>query len=385
MKKLFIFVMLLFCFDIYAAPTTLNTYESGQRYLSDAADAWATVIGGIGTSGEIATYINNMHATDLARFRELISVIAYNDTAMTLYETKNHIDTSYSVIANPLNSRRNVCPWKVPNCGVEKQTLIVDGQVFASTADFDSDYNGDFKTNNTGVSIRAKGFVTDGFAFGVGYTRTMIDTKNNSVYTDATSNSITMFSQYLSKGGLFLNSGLNAGHTSWAADKSIAGIKNANTYDTDFVSGQINTGIVLHRNRISIIPQVGVRYFRLVSDKHIDAAAQSFEKWWYNTLTGMASIDLGYDFIAGGVVVRPTITLGGSFDAVSHGNSFTRVHVISGHIYDMPVESPSRAAFNGGLGITVYGENFSVGLNYRLDAQSDYMAHTGMLQLKIAF
>lgn len=380
MKNILAFVMLLFCFDVYAAQ---NQFENNP-YLVDAASAWASVLGG-GKSGEIATRMNEIRTSDLAAFGEFISVLGFNDSALTLFEISQHTDMAYSVASVPLVSRRRNCAWNVPACYAQNRALVVDGMVSAGTADFDSKHNGDFTTNNTSVSVRAKGYVADGFVFGVGYTRTMTDTKDNKVYTDATSNSITLFLQYLSEDGVFVNTAINGGHTAWDVDKTIASIGDNGAYDTDFYSGQMVGGINFAAGRFTITPQVGARYLRMKTERHVDPAAQSFDKWWYNTLTAQAEIRAGFDFLGPDFVVRPNISLGGGYDIISHGNDEIQVQVASGQTYNIPVEAPKRTAFNGGLGIGVYGSAFAISLDYKMDVRSDYMAHTGMVNLKIAF
>lgn len=379
MKNIFTFVMLLFCFDVYAAQNIFT-----DNYLANTARAWAAVLDG-GKSGAIATRMRAANDTDLAAFSEMISVLGYNDSAITLYEVTQHIDMAYSAIAAPLAAQRSSCPFNVPGCGRVRRTLVVDGAVSAASTDFDSHHNGDFKTHNTGVSVRAKGYVSDGFAFGVGYTRTMTDTHDNKVYTDATSNSVTLFTQYLSGGGFFMNAGLNAGHTSWDVDKTIAGVGDDGAYDTDFYSGQINGGIQFGFGRFTMTPQIGARYIHIKTERHIDAAAQAFDKWWRNMLTAMGGLRGGFDFIGSDFVVRPSIYVGGAYDAISHGNDHIRVQVINGQSYDIPVEAQSRTSFAGGAGIGVYGASFAVLLDYKLDLRSDYASHTGMVNLKIAF
>lgn len=389
MKNILRFVMLLFCFQFYGAQTAFGTVLARQSgtsgYLTAAANAWATVIGGVGPGGEIASYINRMHDTDMVKYLDAITIIAYNDTALGLFETNQHLDRAFSAVSTPLSARRGRCVPNLGMCPGDVQTLVIDGQVFASFSDFDSHHNGDFKTRNTGVSIRAKGYVADGWTFGVAYTRTMTDTRDNRVYTDATSNSITLFSQYLGKHGLFINSGINGGHTTWNADKTMAGIVNNSAYDTEFFAGQINAGIQLSRGRFSLAPQVGARYAYVSSDRRIDGAAQEFDKWWHNTLTAMAGVDGGFDFIGDDFVIRPTVKIGGSYDAISHGTDAVGVRVVSGHTYAVPIEVPHRAALNSGIGLNVYGASFMVGVNYQLDVRSDYVSHTAMANVKIAF
>ncbi len=380
MKIICPFLILFFCFDAFAAKNS-----SYHQYLGDAGNVWAGIINGVGTGGEIARQLNAAHLTDMARFNDLVGIIAFNDTALSIYEVTQHIDMAFSVLSRPMVARRDGCVPNLPGCRGGRNTMVVDAEVFASADDFDSSANGDFKTHDTGVAIRAKAYVANDISFGIEYTRTMTDTHDNKVYTDSTGNSVTIFGQYFGKNGVFFNAGLNGGHISWENDKSIAGITNKGAYDTEFFAGQLSGGVQFWRGRLSVTPHIGVRYLWLETDDHIDAAAQEFEKWWYNTLTAMAGIGVGFDFTGSDFVVRPTVSVGGGYDMLSRGTSSVGVGVLGGEMYQIPTEAPARTAANVGAGIGVYGHSFAVVLDYKLDARSDYTAHTGMLNLKIAF
>lgn len=389
MKNILRFVMLLFCWDVYAATTQFDVSASDfsgmPDYLLDAAHAWSGIFESVGTSGAIASYVHDIQSVDVAKYIDAISVLGFNNTAMAIYEINNHIDRAFSVINTPLIARRSQCEKNLANCVSARRTLVVDGHVFGNFADFDSGKNGDFKTKNTGFSVNAKGYVADGWLFGVQYTRSMTDTHDTRVYSDATGNSITMFSQYLSESGIFINSGLNAGHTSWNADKSIVGIPDPSAYETDFYAAQINAGFRMFRNRISVAPQISVRYQYMSADKYVDAAAQTFDDWWFNTLNASAYVDLGFDFIGTDFIVRPNMRIGGGYDLISHGTDAMRVQLINGALYNIPIETPHRASMNGAIGVNFYTRNFAAGLNYQLDMRSDYVSHTIMAKLKIGF
>lgn len=376
MKNIWVIVTILLCGNAAAE----------QIYLNHAANAWATVLDTGGTGGAIAAKMNDIHASDVAAFRDLVSIIAYNDTAMTLYQTTHHIEMANKIMTQPMSSRRNQCLKNMDDCAQRnRNTVQIDGTVFASTVDYSANKNSDFNTRNTGGTVRARTFITDAIAMNVAYTRTVTDTHGNRVYTDATSNGITLGAQYMGRNGLFINSVIGAGHTSWNSDKTIAGIYDPGAYDTDFISGQINFGINMERGRFAIIPQAAVRYIRATTDKHVDAAAQAFEKWWYNTLNTYGGVRLAYDFVGDDFLVRPYLEMGAGYDAISHGPDAVQVRVLSGQTFDMPIDAPARFVFDGGAGLGLYTGYFYVGLNYELNIRSDYMAHTGKLNLKIQF
>ncbi len=388
MKNIFPVVVLLSCGAAHAARTPFGVsaaHGGGPDYLVGVADAWATILGNVGPGGAIAAQMADAHNSDLATFYDLVSIIGHNDTAITLFETDRHISVALGAMAGPLPRRRTGCDWVDEKCVPAHQIFTIDGTVFGGVNDFDSRHNGDFRTDTTGVSVRAHTYVSEGVALGIGYTRSMTDTHHGRIYTDAVSNGLTLSARYLGAGGLFMNASVMGGKTRWANDKTVAGIVDSGDFDTEYAAGQIDGGVQIMRGRFSMTPSVGARYTYIRSDKHIDAAAQAFEKWFFNTITGMAGVTVGYEFVGTDYRLRPTLHVGGSYDALRHGNDAVRVYVLSGQGYDMPVESPARAAFNGGLGLRMYAPMFSVGLEYQLDMRRDYTSHSGHVNLKISF
>ena len=382
MKNILRFVMLLLGVHVCSAQASYN-FSSG--YLADAAKAWGTIFYKFGTSGEVATYIQDVQNTDVSAFMNAVSVLAFNTTAISLFEINQHIDRAFSVIDKPALTRRDKCIHNMPKCVNYNPRLVIDGQIFGAFSDYDSKYNGTFKTKNTGFSINAKSIIGNAWQLGAAYTRSMTDTHDTSIYADAVSNSITLFSEYLSANGFFINMGINGGHTSWTNDKTFAGIEDDSAYDTDFFSGQMVTGIHMNRGKISITPNAGVRYSRVIADKYIDAAAQAFEKWWYNSLTGILGINISFDFVGSDFMIKPDLYIVGTYDAISNGTESLHVQLIDNQFYNIPIEFPSRAAFKSGLGLSFYGNSFSAGINYDLDIRSNYIANTIALNLKVTF
>ena len=382
MKKFLFFIILLICFGINAAQAQYS-YPAG--YLANAAKAWAGIFSNLGPSGEVVAYIKDVQESDISAFMNTVSILAFNSTAISLFETRHHINQAFDVISSPMIARRNKCVRNLTECTSTRKNIVIGGQVFGAFADYDSNYNGDFKTRNTGFYVNAKGAISDGWQIGLSYTRSLTDTKDDKVYTDATSNSITMFSEYLANNGFFINMGINGGHTTWASDKTIAGVSDDSSYDTEFLSGQVNTGFRMYRGRITMVPQIGVRYSIIGADEYTDAVAQSFDSWWYNSLTGFMSLNIGFDFIGSDFIIRPDLRIGGSYDAINRGTQDLRVQLINGAIYDIPIEKPNRTALNAGASLNVYGEIYSAGISYMFDMRSGYISNTLMANLKIAF
>lgn len=312
-------------------------------------------------------------------------MLAYNDTALAIFESDAHMGRALNFMTQPLDARRQGCPPNVSGCANTRRSLVVDGGMGASVSDYDTSNNSDFKTRTTDFTVRAKVFVSDSVAFGVGYTRTDTDNRSSPIDIAATGNSVTMFAQYLSESGIFANIGINAGGIAWRSDKTIVGIPDAEDYNTNFWGGQINTGAQIIAGRFIMTPQIGMRYMRMSSDSHTDSATQFFKQWWYNNLRATAGASIGFDFVGNGFTVRPTIFGGGTYDIISHGTDSVSVRVANAGTYSIPVQTPGRAGFTGGAGIGVYGARFFAGLDWRMDILTDYTAHTGMAQIKIKF
>ena len=77
MKNILRFVMLLLGVHVCSAQASYN-FSSG--YLADAAKAWGTIFYKFGTSGEVATYIQDVQNTDVSAFMNAVSVLAFNTT-----------------------------------------------------------------------------------------------------------------------------------------------------------------------------------------------------------------------------------------------------------------------------------------------------------------
>jgi len=381
MKKIFTFVMLMFCCNVYAAGTPFAQSD----YLSGAADAWSRILGGTGTGGEIAARIQPMQTSDASRFANFISMLAYNDTAFTIFESDAHMTRALDFLTRPMAAQRRACPPNVSGCKNVRHSLVIDGGAGASVSDYDTSNNSDFKTKTTDFAIRAKAFVSDSVAFGIGYTRTDTDNRDSPIDINAKGNSVTMFAEYLSGNGVFANIGINAGSIAWRSDKTIVGIPDDEEFNTDFWGGQINTGVQIVAGQFIMTPQIGMRYMRMSSDSHTDAATQFFKNWWYNSLRASAGATIGFDFVGNGFTVRPMITGGGTYDIISHGTDNVMVRVAGDTLYNIPVQTPGRAGAVAGAGIGVYGSRFAAMLDWRMDMRSDYTAHTGMIHGKITF
>lgn len=380
MKKIYIFAILFFGTAAYGATTPLGAAiarnSDAPRYLINAADAWNSVIGEPLRAGTIATRMSDINTpADSGRLYDVMSVLAFNHTAMTLYQTQRHLDATYDFTARPLMIRR---------VGRENN-FVLNAHGVASTDKYEHHKNDDFEMRTGGAGASAYAYVTDGLAFGVGYTYAKSKSHDMPLDADGTSNIISLFGKYLSENGWNMNMTLAAGQTQWDLDKTVIGVRDKTAFNTDIYSAQISTGMTLNRGIISINPEISTRYTRMVSEKHVDAAAQDFKKWWYNTLSIDAGLRVGINFAMTGIIIQPMANIGGGYDIIHNGTDNIRTRLITGESYEMPVHAPSRAELRTGAGIGIYGPMVSVIANYTLHSRSDYMAHEIKATAKIAF
>ena len=380
MKKIYIFAMLVFTGAAHGATTPLGNaialHKTAPKYLINAADAWDSVIGTPMRGGAIAARMSALNnEANNARLYDVMSVLAYNHTAMTIYQTHRHLDAAYDIIDTPLISRR----------GGNFQNFIVNARGIGETDKYEHGRNDDFEMRTGGAGASAYAYVTDGLAFGVGYTYAKSKSHDMPLHVDAESNIISLFSKYLSEGGWYMNTSLAAGQTQWDIDKTVAGVANKTAFNTDFYSGQINTGVALNRGRLYLTPQVGIRYTRMISEKHVDAAAQDFKKWWHNTLSADARANVGVNFAAAGAIIRPSLHAGAGYDIINHGTDRVKTRLVTGQSYDMPVHSPARTELRAGGGVAIYGPKIAAEATYTLHYRNDYTAHDVRAALKIAF
>ncbi len=349
-------------------------FANRPAYLESAATAWTDTLNQFGRGLDIANALKDTQATNIPKFLSMMDVIAYNDSALNLYHITAHINHAMGFLSVPDMGRRP-----------SGKTLAVTGGGFADFADYDANNNSDFKTDTYGFWVHATGYIGNGFSLGVGYTGSHGDTKNTPIDTTAETNSITIFTEYMATSGIFLNMGINGGTTRWKTNKTIAGIADSDIYNTDFYAGQINTGVHMGRGTFAFTPHVGVRYLRTSADRHSDAAIQTYHAWWYNLLTASGGLAMQYAIPAGGAIIIPKIHVGGTYDAISNGTDDINVALAGGQQYAIPVDTPHRTAFVGGLGILVDGGKFDISAQYTLDARSGYTSHSATLGAKFIF
>lgn len=364
--------------------TTMKNLGSAN-YLIGAADAWASVVPGWGANGLLTSGLAASHVADIPLFKSTISLIAYNDSALTIFEINKQIENGFLAISNPLSARRTDCVWSDGRCDVVAKSLIIDIYAFGGFSKYDSDDNAAFETMRASAALSAKIYLTDGFVLGAGFGTSWAETDDTRAYADIYGSSFTLFAQYLSRDGFFINGGAMIGQNTWDSEKSIASISNTTDYYTNFYSGQISTGVKMEGHSLFFTPQLGARYAWMKTLAHTDRVLQQYDAWDYGVLTGMAEMRFGANIVSGDIAFRPSVLVGGGYDIITDGDDTIGVTLINNSVYEMPVETPDPWEFNAGVGFGIRGGMFEINLDYILDWRQNFMAHTGMLNLKLMF
>lgn len=392
MKKIYVILLLISSGGAHAAitPTTLfgDTMSGGiiPNYLVGAADAWFGVMPGVFGSGAMSAKLAELHAGDITAFRDSLATLAYNDSALTVTEISQHIDNSFYVISGPMMSRRTNCVWENGKCNVQKNGLLLDVYGYGGFTEYDNNkYNSAFETARWGVSVNAAAFLSESLVLGLGYTRSMGKTDDSKTYDQTTSDSMTVFLEYLAKSGAFINTGFTIGRTDWETTKYISTLDNNSDVSSGFWAGQLNTGIEFQRGAMFITPQVGLRYAQMSTDQHTDSALQTFDKWDYNDLSGMAEIELGGIFTGGDVTFRPSVFVMGGYNFLTGGDDMLHVTLVDSSSYYIPVDNMTASTLGAGLNFGISALFFEINLEYRLDLKQNYVSHNGFVNLKMAF
>lgn len=380
MKKISLFCILMLSTPAWAANSEWGNVIAqdfgSPNYLVGAADAWSALIGSPWRGGRIATRMNDMHTThNDARMYEVLSTLAYNHSTMIIIQAHQYMQYAFSAIdVDSVTGLNNSRP-----------KFDMTARAIGAYSDYDGSRNNNFKFRTGGGMIQASTAVTDGFSFGLAYNYTDSRSKHTPVKMKATGNVVSMFAKYMTRGGLYLNSAIAGGRIQWDADKRAVGVSDDTSFNTDTLGAAINTGVLIQRGRIHIRPQIGARYVRLSTEHFTDAAAQSYKKWWYNTLNTGGELNIGITFRGDMLTWVPHVTMGAGYDVIHNGSDHIRVGVITGQHYQMPVSAPARTHLNGGLGVTVSGGAMRAALEYRMDSVSDYISHGVNATIKISF
>ena len=147
----------------------------------------------------------------------------------------------------------------------------------------------------------------------------------------------------------------------------------------------MDMGIGVVRGLVFFESSIGMRYVLMENEKHLDAAAQEYKRWWRNQLSGNAQINIGVEFAGPSVVWQPSVKVGANIDIIDNGTDGVLVRLINGDNYIMPIDSPGDTSFYGGVGLEMRTKSFLLNVGYEMGTCSDYMSYAIKSDIKIRF
>lgn len=344
-------------------------FVARANYLDDAAAAWSTMLPVPAAQQPFATRL--AAAANPTSFMDMVSVLAYNPSALTIYEAQTHLDNSMSILHDAPRPKDDY--------------FKLSGKFLGGWSSFDSKENGNFRTDRLGgaadISMRIK--QESAFVFGGAWTTSKIN--ESTLQNRAQSASAAIGAKFGFNNGFF-NIGAAAGFTNWSLDKNIAGLEDSSDYRSFFYSERISTGYAFRPTQATfIVPEVGAEYFNLNTDSQTDTALQNFNRWTYRAASITGDLKIGTQFDVADLLVQPEFKLGGSYDVYQGGSSDIGVVLINGAAYAIPTERPGRLGFNSSAGIFVGTSSFLVGAEYGIIARDGFTAHTISGKIRLAF
>ena len=158
-RFLYAFFMILFAGGdaVYAAQNNYGDIVSSgfnaPSYLVGAADAWGGVFGGVGDSGEVVARMKQLSNQNEGLFYDLVSMIAYNNSALTIFNTSAYVD--FARMDNVLKFADKT-----------ESKFAISATPFALFDEYDSDKNSDFQSRILGGKISVAGRISDKFVVG---------------------------------------------------------------------------------------------------------------------------------------------------------------------------------------------------------------------------
>ncbi len=238
-----------------------------------------------------------------------------------------------------------------------------------------------FDTDRTGFTAALEKYFTAAFkaGFGYAYETDKIDAFKRDVDVDM--HRAFVYAQYQPY-KTFINGALAYGTASYKETKTVAGQKYGASYDTSTFSAQTTLGYETDY----VIPEVGLRYYRINRDEYTDEAKQKVSSNDMNILRGIAGVRVGADFgDKYRCTVRPELYGGISYDLVSDSDDAV-ITLPNGVTYNVQGETPDKLGFEFGGGVSAeFAERFSLSAQYLGSFRKNYTSHTGLVGMKFKF
>lgn len=371
-----------------ASPGELAGSQSGNREISDMADAW--LAGGFqqGTpSYEMADHLNKLSQTP-GREKDFADALETLAPTMTPYITALAADTTrqlYHVIGTRFDRdsyrgryRRNVMP---------SNSLWAQG--FGGKGSYEGDHY--FDSKNRGGAI---GFDVDpcnGCRLGIGYAYVQSDIEALNRDADVDSHGVILYADFQGD-PVYMNIMGTYMRSMYDEKKDVIGITAKSDYDVDVFSAQAMIGYDLGSARISknyrtgsLMPEIGARYLLVKQRGYTDTAGQHVGNADATTVTGVAAVHYTADYKLGSVVIYPDLRGAVTYDFVQDDWE-NIVHLPNNRSYRITAERLDELGFEAGIEIGMRIANrFDIALSYLGMFRKDYTDHTGLLNLKYRF
>ncbi len=388
-KCLIITSMIVLGNKAYASNSYSNAVAANQtlpEYLNNAANAWYSMVPINQNILLVKTNLNDSLTLSENDFNRSLSSLAYNDSAINLFETIKHTDIQFNNLKNPIN--KNACNYETDKDSNNPKCKNIQIDIFAvgGFSSFDSDYNSEFETDTVGAGFSVLSYLADSFAFYMGYSGTTTKKYGTDTDINATTNSFSVGLKYIMDSGMFANVGGVYGLSNWETDKNLSGSVYDSKYDTSFMSAMMNFGYKMERDNYFFEPSIGGGYIYFKSDNHTDFALQDFNAWDMDRLNGWAELKTGLIFDVGaGFTLSPHILMGVDYEFNQGGDEYIQVDLYNNSQYFIPVEEISGTTIKAGAGIWMKKTGFEMGLDYNLLSIGEFINHTGFAKIRFVF
>ena len=268
------------------------------------------------------------------------------------------------------------------------------GQGFGASADQKAhDVSEGYKSRTAGFAIGADTPLDDDTVVGFAgsFARTFVDGRGTQDADRSTIDSY-QFTAYgtQSFGNAFIEASLSGGMNHYDSRRTIAYLDRIASADYSGwqglakVTGGHNFPV---GDDMTVTPLVSLQYAHAHLDNYSEtgagAASLNVDSQDYDTLTPALGVRLQTApiTVVNGVLT-PVASAAVSYDVVSDKQSVTSAFTGGGSSFVSEGASPSRTAFNSGLGMTYREGDIQVEAGYQLELRERYMGHAAMLRLR---
>ena len=311
-----------------------------------------------------------------------------NDNTQANLETGRYIG---DIIAKNVADRLNTRPDKSSVYGLASgDAAEYEPEVWANAVYQAAENSGDldYSADTKGVIAAVDGKANKNWTVGAGYAYLQTDLDSGAKSSDIDDHTVFAYAEY-GRNSWFAN-GLAAYHwLSFDQNKKAFGENIKGSFDMQMLGLQALVGREFYgcadEHVLRLRPQAGLRYYKISQDGYTDSASMKYNSADSDILTGVLGVSLSDETEVNGYKVMPKAFVNATYDLQNDDNT-TIVHLPNGGSYAIAQESNGKFGVETGIGVEMaVSENAKVGLTYEYDWHDDYLAHTGLLNIKYAF